>query len=199
MLVWFDLSAVIAQGFCKRVRGRRRYQLTVVTEMNSEARWLFLCFAGCLVHFTSGGFSADDCWALGFNRANLLCSSCDLLRKYDLDMIKDHCMECCNKDESTPTIKRYAKARLEVCTCKFGAYPQIQAFIKSDRPAKFPNLQIRYVRGLDPIIKLMDKDGNVKEVLAIERWNTDSVEEFLNTHLEPGDSEPEYLKTNSIY
>lgn len=24
------------------------------------------------------------------------------------------------------SIKVYAKARLEVCTCKFGAYPQIQ-------------------------------------------------------------------------
>jgi hypothetical protein len=38
------------------------------------------------------------------------------------------------------------------------------AFVKSDRPAKFPNLQIKYVRGLDPIIKLMDKDGNVQDV-----------------------------------
>lgn len=40
------------------------------------------------------------------------------------------------------------------------------AFVKSDRPAKFPNLNIRYVRGLDPIIKLMDKDGNVQEVIV---------------------------------
>ena len=40
----------------------------------------------------------------------------------------------------------------------------VLAFVKSDRPAKFPNLQIKYVRGLDPIIKLMDKDGNVQDV-----------------------------------
>jgi hypothetical protein len=41
------------------------------------------------------------------------------------------------------------------------------AFVKSDRPAKFPNLQIKYVRGLDPIIKLMDKDGNVQDVSIV--------------------------------
>lgn len=86
---------------------------------------------------------------------------------------------------------------LEVCTCKFGAYPQIQAFIKSDRPSKFPNLSIKYVRGLDPIIKLYDKDGHLQETLAIDKWNTDSVEEFLNTYLEVVE-EYDYLRTNRV-
>lgn len=111
------------------------------------------------------------------------------------------CRECCNKDEgSESTSKKYARARLEVCTCKFGAYPQIQAFIKSDRPLKFPNLTIRYVRGLDPIIKLMDKDSNILETLAIDKWDTDTVEEFLKTHLEPVTEELnlDYLKTNLV-
>ncbi|XP_015378381.1 PREDICTED: 15 kDa selenoprotein-like, partial [Diuraphis noxia] len=76
---------------------------------------------------------------------------------------REHCINCCQIDEEK-SIKVYAKARLEVCTCKFGAYPQIQAFIKSDRPNKYPNLTIRYVRGLDPLIKLMDSNGNVQEV-----------------------------------
>lgn len=93
--------------------------------------------------------------------------------------------------------KKYAKARLEVCTCKFGAYPQIQAFVKSDRPAKFPNLSIRYVRGMDPIIKLMDRESNVIEVLAIENWNTDSIEEFLRTYLEPVQQEINLDNLNS--
>lgn len=44
-------------------------------------------------------------------------------------------------------------------------------------------LVCRYVRGADPIIKLMDEDGDVLETLAIDKWNTDSVEEFLNTYL----------------
>lgn len=39
------------------------------------------------------------------------------------------------------------------------------------------------MRGADPIIKLLDEDGVVQEELAIEKWNTDSVEEFLATHL----------------
>lgn len=109
--------------------------------------------------------------------------------------------------------KRYPKAVLEVCTCKFGAYPQIQgiylnwqlssttrellettllhttlinffpAFIKSDRPKKYKNLSIKYVRGLDPIIKLYDAENRVEDILDIHKWDTDSVDEFLSTHL----------------
>ncbi|KRT78533.1 hypothetical protein AMK59_8346, partial [Oryctes borbonicus] len=121
-------------------------------------------------------FTTEDCWVLGYNKANLLCSSCDQLSRFNLAILKDHCKECCHPDETSTADKKYAKGVLEVCTCKFGVYPQIQAFIKSDRPAKFPNLQIKYIRGLDPIIKLYDKDGFLKETVAIEKWNTDSVE-----------------------
>ncbi|KAG8239440.1 hypothetical protein J437_LFUL017433 [Ladona fulva] len=142
-----------------------------------------------LVIQTAGEFTADDCWALGLNKANLLCSSCDQLQPFGLELLKDHCKQCCHRDESVNAVKQYARARLEVCTCKFGAYPQIQAFIKSDRPAKYPNLQIKYVRGLDPIIKLMDEEGNVQEVLAIDKWNTETVDEFLRTHLVSSDEE----------
>ncbi|XP_018324093.1 selenoprotein F [Agrilus planipennis] len=143
-----------------------------------------------------GEFSSDDCWALGFNKANLLCSSCEQLSNFNLGIIKSNCLECCHPDENTVADKKYAKAVLEVCTCKFGAYPQIEAFIKSDKPAKFLNLNIRYVRGLDPIIKLYDNDGHLQETVAIEKWNTDSVEEYLNTHLE--NDNRSYLRTNMI-
>lgn len=144
-------------------------------------------------------FSTEDCAALGFIKADLLCSSCDQLQDFSLDQIVDHCKQCCHNDKTASNVKKYARAILEVCTCKFPAYPQIQAFCKSDRPAKFPNLQIKYVRGLDPIIKLMDKDGIVKETVAIEKWNTDSVEEFLKTHLEKEEEDDRhYLKTNQI-
>lgn len=110
---------------------------------------------------------------------------------------RDHCKECCQKDDVHSATKKYPKAVLEVCTCKFGVYPQIQAFIKSDRPAKFPNLQIKYLRGIDPIVKMLDHKGEVKEVLAISKWNTDTVEEFFMTHLEEADDRS-YLKTNQI-
>ncbi|CAB3236202.1 unnamed protein product [Arctia plantaginis] len=160
----------------------------------------FLALAAfILVQNSQAEFSTEDCASLGFIKANLLCSSCDQLKDFALDQLIAHCKECCHQDETAPKEKKYARAVLEVCTCKFPAYPQIQAFVKSDRPAKFPNLQIKYVRGLDPIIKLMDKDGVVKDTVAIEKWNTDSVEEFLNAHLDKEqDDEPDYLKTNQI-
>lgn len=59
----------------------------------------------------------------------------------------------------------------------------LSAFIKSDRPSKYKNLQIKYVRGLDPIIKLLDEDNKVEDILDIHKWDTDSVDEFLATHL----------------
>ncbi|KAL1518344.1 hypothetical protein ABEB36_001981 [Hypothenemus hampei] len=158
---------------------------------------LFMLLVAHLSWKTEAEFSSEDCWSLGFNKANLFCPYCDMLPKFNLDVLRDHCLECCTPEENTHTEKKYAKAILEVCTCKFGAYPQIQAFIKSDRPAKFPNLQIRYVRGLDPIIKLYDKDGHLQETVAIEKWNTDSVDEFLSTHLDNEDDR-DYLKTNNI-
>lgn len=156
-----------------------------------------VCLIIGILQISHAEFTADDCWSLGFNKANLLCSSCDQLKNFQLEMLKDHCKECCHQDESVSVAKKYAKAVLEVCTCKFGAYPQIQAFIKSERPSKFSNLQIKYVRGLDPIIKLFDKDGHLKETLAIDKWNTDSVEEFLNTYLEKVE-EDDYLRTNRV-
>ncbi|OAD52694.1 15 kDa selenoprotein, partial [Eufriesea mexicana] len=130
-------------------------------------------------------FSADDCKNLGFNKANLLCSTCEEFNKHGLIEILNNCNECCLKDNDSDAsgLRRYPRAILEVCTCKFGAYPQIQAFIRSDRHSKYKNLQIKYVSGLDPIIKLLDADNKVEVILDIHKWDTDSVDEFLATHL----------------
>ena len=49
---------------------------------------------------------------------------------------------------------------------------------------RYPGLTIKYVRGKDPIIKLLDDDDEIAEELAIDKWNTDSVEEFLQTYIE---------------
>ena len=51
-------------------------------------------------------------------------------------------------------------------------------------PFRYPGLTIKYVRGKDPIIKLLDEDDDVVEELAIDKWNTDSVEEFLSMYIE---------------
>ncbi|KAL1381016.1 hypothetical protein pipiens_013771 [Culex pipiens pipiens] len=144
-------------------------------------------------------FTAQDCRELGFVKTQLFCSSCNSLGEYGLEELKDHCRECCQQDaESGDKLKVYPKAVLEVCTCKFGAYPQIQAFIKSDRPLKFPNLTIKYVRGLDPIVKLMDERGTVKETLSITKWNTDTVQEFFETRLTKMTDDDDYLRTNRV-
>ncbi|XP_070501710.1 selenoprotein F [Chironomus tepperi] len=148
-------------------------------------------------------FTDQDCKDLGFIKSKLLCSSCDNLKEFGLEEMKDHCYQCCQKESGGSGVnKRYPKAVLEVCTCKFGAYPQIQAFIKSERPSKFKNLQIKYLRGLDPQIKLYNKKGNVVETLSITKWNTDTVTEFFETHLdqehEDENDDRDYLKTNRI-
>lgn len=56
--------------------------------------------------------------------------------------------------------------------------------MKSDRVSQFPGLTVRYMRGADPIIKLLDENREVVETLGIDKWNTDSVEEFFREHLE---------------
>jgi hypothetical protein len=61
-----------------------------------------------------------------------------------------------------------------------GRYPQVQAFIKSDRPAKYPTLSISYVRGKDPTLVLYDENDEEIESLGIDKWTTDTVEEYLN-------------------
>lgn len=127
-----------------------------------------------------------QCSTLGFNKPNLACSTCEELKEFGINgEIHKNCQQCCTKSESEDNsiFKQYKKAVLEVCTCKFGLYPQIQAFCKSDRPKKYKNLQIRYVKGLDPIIKLYDAEDRLEDVLDIHKWNTDSVDEFLATHL----------------
>lgn len=46
--------------------------------------------------------------------------------------------------------------------------------MKSDKPDKFPGLTVKYVRGADPVIKLMAEDGSVQQTLGIEKWDTDA-------------------------
>jgi len=65
-----------------------------------------------------------------------------------------------------------------------GSFPQVQAFVKSDKPGKFPNLQVKYVGGQMPQIKLLDAEGVAQETLSITKWDTDTIEEFLQTYLE---------------
>ena len=57
------------------------------------------------------------------------------------------------------------------------------AFVKSNRVDNFPNLSVRYIRGSDPKIELLDDRRQVAESLGINKWNTDTIEEFLKERL----------------
>jgi len=70
-----------------------------------------------MISYVRSELSSEECVKLGFNRANLFCSSCELLDKYDLSVIRKNCLECCTDDSggTEKTVKKYPKARLEVC------------------------------------------------------------------------------------
>jgi len=60
----------------------------------------------------------------------------------------------------------------------------VVAFVKGDYPHKFPGLEVRYVRGSDPFIKLLNEQRVVVETLSIDKWDTDTIVEFLTERLE---------------
>uniref|UniRef100_A0A3B5BC86 Selenoprotein F n=1 Tax=Stegastes partitus TaxID=144197 RepID=A0A3B5BC86_9TELE len=74
--------------------------------------------------------------------------------------------------------KLYTGAILEMCGLKLGRFPQVQAFVRSDKPKMFKGLQIKYVRCSDHVLKLLDNNGNIAEELSI-KWNMDSILGFL--------------------
>uniref|UniRef100_A0A3P9K255 Selenoprotein F n=1 Tax=Oryzias latipes TaxID=8090 RepID=A0A3P9K255_ORYLA len=125
--------------------------------------------------------SSEACRDLGFS-SNLLCSSCDLLGEFSLTKLQPDCGRCCQQEALMEGRKLYPGAILEVCG-KLGRFPQVQ-FVRSEKPKIFKGLQIKYVRGSDPVLKLLDDNGNIAEELSILKWNTDSVEEFLGEKLE---------------
>lgn len=45
-------------------------------------------------------------------------------------------------------------------------------------------LKIRYVRGVLPTIVLKNADGQTQKSLNVEKWDTDTLREFLNDWLE---------------
>jgi len=74
-------------------------------------------------------------------------------------------------------------------------YPQLDAFVKGDLPNKYPGLQIQYIRGAEPIIKLLNELGEEQEKLSIDKWDTDTIVEFFDSHIERTDS-PTTSSTN---
>lgn len=126
--------------------------------------------------------SEEECSKLGFNKAELWCDKCSELAKFELEELKAPCLTCCREDDKSAR-KKYAFARLEYCECNIANFPQVKAFIRGDMSKKFSNLKIKFVRGITPILKLLDDKHNVVDELNIQKWDTDTIQEFLHERL----------------
>ncbi|CAB3258901.1 unnamed protein product [Arctia plantaginis] len=73
---------------------------------------------------------------------------------------------------------------LQYTVCKSPTFPEIEAFIKSGLPAKYPNLELKAVEDLDPMIILLDKHGVVEHKEDVKNWTTEDINTYINTHLE---------------
>jgi len=142
----------------------------------AQAAILLHLFFECIAEM-----APEECRVQGFT-TNLLCSSCKELSQFNLTRLISSCEECCTKEVEN-AVAQYPFAHVEICGWKIGRYPQLQAFIKSERVNDWPGLRINYVRGADPTIKLLNDDGDVAEMLNIEKWNTDTIVEFLTERL----------------
>lgn len=125
----------------------------------------------------------ESCGNLGFT-SNLLCSACHDLKPFNLSTLSESCEQCCIPDLDDKEEKNvYPYARLEVCGWKLGRFPQIESFVKGEERQRFQSLQVKYVRGSNPVIKLLDSKKEIVEEVSVEKWNTDSIVEFLSEHL----------------
>ena len=149
---------------------------------DASSVWLYPTIFLSILQCISAKLTAEECRSLGFT-SNLVCSTCDELPQFKLQALVENCNGCCQADQNETVVEKYASAVLEVCNWKIGRFPQIQAFVRGEKRNQFPNLEIKYLRGKDPVMKLYDSNGEMKEELSIDKWNTDSVEEFLKEKL----------------
>ncbi|VDD87943.1 unnamed protein product [Enterobius vermicularis] len=137
---------------------------------------------GCLC---GAELSVNECHDKGFNKDTLQCSSCSELSQFHLDMLIEDCKKCCNQDVDEEKHEKYPLAQIEICECNLGRFPQVQAFVKSDMVRQWgPRVKVRHVRGTLPTIKLKDIFGETQRTLNVEKWDTDTITEFLNMWLE---------------
>jgi len=127
--------------------------------------------------------STGECKDAGFHSDTLKCSSCHMLGQYQLEEIMTDCLRCCA--ESKEAHEKYPMAEFEYCECNLHRFPQISAFIKSDMKDQWgAKMKVRHVRGSLPTIVLKDNVGQVQRTMNVERWDTDTITEFLNDWLE---------------
>jgi len=143
---------------------------------------LFSYIFSLFLEFGCAKWQAEKCTEAGFS-SNLLCNSCDDLNRFNLSILEPSCRECCGDVMEDTGKEYYPRATLKVCQWKIGRYPQIQAFVRGEQKDMFNNLNIQYERGADPQLLLHDESNNIKETLAIDKWDTDTVTAFLKEKL----------------
>uniref|UniRef100_A0A1X7VAK9 Selenoprotein F n=1 Tax=Amphimedon queenslandica TaxID=400682 RepID=A0A1X7VAK9_AMPQE len=117
-----------------------------------------------------------DCSLKGFG-SSLLCSSCDELKRFELSELRDECLKCCQKTGSNNEQGMFMSCRYQ-CLC------YILGFVKGNAPSQFPSLKIKYMRGADPTLKLLDDNQAVVDTLSIDKWDSNTLEEFLKEKLQ---------------
>jgi len=122
-----------------------------------------------------------ECLELGLNRDALKCSACEFLPQFNLDELFSDCKRCCTQDKTT-THEKYPLAQIEYCECNIQRFPQVNAFVKSSNLNSQwgSKLKIKHVRGTLPTIVLKSADGQPQKTLNIERWDTDTITQFIN-------------------
>jgi len=136
--------------------------------------YVSLCYAQSL--------SSSECRDLGFSSNTLQCSSCDELKEFKLTQLEKSCKKCCIQDTQSGQESeiKYSKAILEICSWKVGRYPQVQAFIRERLSKYHPSLSVLYTRGKDPVLIIYDENDEEVENLSIDKWNTDTISEYLD-------------------
>ncbi|VDM25500.1 unnamed protein product [Toxocara canis] len=95
-------------------------------------------------------------------------------------------MDCrCSANKVEAEHKKYPLAHIEICECNLARFPQVQAFVKSDMVNQWgSHVKVRHVRGTLPTIKLKDVYGETQQTMNIEKWDTDTITEFLNAWID---------------
>lgn len=70
-----------------------------------------------------------------------------------------------------------------------GRFDEVKQFINK-RADDFPNLDVVYVRGLDPVLDLKDAEGET-ESMDIGSWKLDQITEFVQQKLVAASSSDE--------
>ncbi|GMT23858.1 hypothetical protein PFISCL1PPCAC_15155, partial [Pristionchus fissidentatus] len=148
----------------------------------SERMWLILAV---LLPLSLGlEMSLTECKEAGFNVESLKCSSCEHLNKFGLEALMTDCQSCCTAEKELKH-EKFPMANVEVCECNLARFPQIQAFVRKNMESAWNGkVRVKHVRGVRPQVVLKDSSGNARQALNVEKWDTDTLIDFLNQWIE---------------